>query len=281
MEEDEIKELLKDDELEEIHETTEPGNEVNIMQINSGISINALSGQFHPSTLHVTGHCVGKEVKILVDNGSNNNFMKSSIAAKLKLSQTSFSKFKVATGNGAYLHCNKKCEGVSLKIQGHVFITGLFILEIKGSYIVLGVQWLIELGTIMTYYRDLTMQFSYGGKEIKIQGENILGPNPLKSKSLNKMMMADSITEFHQLQVVNELVNQLNSSTPDANKTVLQQFQGVFEESKALPPVRVVDHRIPLDPGAKPVSVRPYSYPQFQKNEIERLVEEMMSIGVI
>lgn len=86
---------------------------------------------------------------------------------------------------GLFCDVIKKCDGVTLKIQGHVFVTDLFVLEVKGSDIVLVVQWLIELGTIMTNYKDLTMQFTYGVKEIKIQGENILTPNPLKSKSMN------------------------------------------------------------------------------------------------
>lgn len=144
--------------------------------------------------MRVTGHCVGKEVKILVDNGSNNNFIKASVVAKLKLPQIPFTGFKVGTGSGIYLHCNKKSEGVTLKIQGQVFGTDLFFLEVKGSDIVLGVQWLIELGTVMTICKDLIMQFSYKRKDIRIQGENILTPIPLKSKNLNKMMVANSIS---------------------------------------------------------------------------------------
>lgn len=38
---------------------------------------------------------------------------------------------------------------------------------------------------------------------------------------------------------------------------------------------------IPLKEGSNPVSVRPYRYPQFQKNEIERLVADMLKSGVI
>ena len=36
-----------------------------------------------------------------------------------------------------------------------------------------------------------------------------------------------------------------------------------------------------LKEGASPISVRPYRYPQIQKNEIERLVREMIEARII
>lgn len=193
---EEIDELLKDDELEDSVEPEENGNEINIMEVDAGISMNALAGQFHPSTLCVTGHCAGKKVKILIDNGSNNNFIKASVATRLKLPHIAISGFKVGTRSGVSLQCERKCADVKLKIQGHVFMTDLFVLEIKGADVVLGVQWLIELGIVMTNYKDLTMQFQYSGKEVKLQGENILATTPLKNKSLTKMLNANSISNF-------------------------------------------------------------------------------------
>lgn len=62
---------------------------------------------------------------------------------------------------------------------------------------------------------------------------------------------------------------------------VLSQFEVVFQEPTQLPPKRDIDHRIELMPNAKPVNVRPYRYPHFQKTEMERLVEEMQKNGVI
>lgn len=64
--------------------------------------------------------------------------------------------------------------------------------------------------------------------------------------------------------------------TPECVEELIQKFKVVFEEPTSLPPVREVDHRILIDPGVKPISIRPYRYPQFQKPEIERLVGEML-----
>ncbi|GJX85258.1 ty3-gypsy retrotransposon protein [Tanacetum coccineum] len=48
-----------------------------------------------------------------------------------------------------------------------------------------------------------------------------------------------------------------------------------------LPPPRSVDHRIHLLPNTKPVNVRPYRYPHYQKGKMEKLVNEMLSQGII
>jgi hypothetical protein len=45
--------------------------------------------------------------------------------------------------------------------------------------------------------------------------------------------------------------------------------------------VRRHDHKIPLIQGSLPVNVRPYRYPHYQKNEIERIVVELLNTGVI
>lgn len=62
---------------------------------------------------------------------------------------------------------------------------------------------------------------------------------------------------------------------------MLNEFEQVFAVPEGLPPNRDVDHRIPIKAGIDPVNVRPYRYPHLQKNEIERLVAEMLSIGII
>lgn len=48
---------------------------------------------------------------------------------------------------------------------------------------------------------------------------------------------------------------------------LLSQFEELFKEPKGLPPTQSHDHAIPLEEGKGPVSVRPYCYPHFQKNE--------------
>jgi hypothetical protein len=47
-----------------------------------------------------------------------------------------------------------------------------------------------------------------------------------------------------------------------------------------LPPSRVYDHAIPLQPGADPVNTRPSKYSPRHKTEIERQVQELLQDGL-
>lgn len=62
---------------------------------------------------------------------------------------------------------------------------------------------------------------------------------------------------------------------------VLVEFDDLFQEPEGLPPLRSCDHLIPLSPGIGPVVVRPYRYPHFQKDEIERQCNAMLHQGII
>lgn len=48
-----------------------------------------------------------------------------------------------------------------------------------------------------------------------------------------------------------------------------------------LPPIRGDELAIVLWQGSKALSVQPYKYPQFQKDEIERVIKEMLEARII
>lgn len=85
MGQEEVEALIHQEAGTENATDTGQGEELNIMEAVSEISMNALSGQFHPNTLWVVGSFARKEVRILIDNGSNNNFIRPATVKKLKL----------------------------------------------------------------------------------------------------------------------------------------------------------------------------------------------------
>ena len=77
----------------------------------------------------------------------------------------------------------------------------------------------------------------------------------------------------------------LAAASPDPRPPLLdhllQQHADVFAEPTGLPPARPYDHRIHLLLGTAPVTVRPYRYPQLQKDELERQCTVMLEQVII
>ena len=62
---------------------------------------------------------------------------------------------------------------------------------------------------------------------------------------------------------------------------LINSFEDVFAMPEGLPPAHACDHRIHPMPNAVPVAVRPYRYPQLQKDELESQCTAMLQMGVI
>lgn len=62
---------------------------------------------------------------------------------------------------------------------------------------------------------------------------------------------------------------------------LLEEYRSVFAMLDGLPPRREIEHSIVLKEGSNPTNIRPYRNSQAQKDEIERLMGEMMAAGII
>ena len=55
----------------------------------------------------------------------------------------------------------------------------------------------------------------------------------------------------------------------------------VFQPINGLPPAREQDHQLRLREGTVPPNIRPYRYPYYQKAEIEAIVKDLLTSGII
>ena len=108
-------------------------------------------------------------------------------------------------GNGASIECIAKCVGLPITIQGHEFIVDFYVLDLKGADVVLGVQWMMGLGTIRTNYRHLTMAFEWKGEQVTIQGERLLKPGGINNRALQKMVTDYVVASFFHLRIVEDV----------------------------------------------------------------------------
>ncbi|KAL4352593.1 hypothetical protein GQ457_06G013560 [Hibiscus cannabinus] len=96
----------------------------------------------------------------------------------------------------------------------------------------------------------------------------------------NKQAMEEQKQSMEVLQkTMQDVVRQLTVLAAQGGQT--SKFADVFATTTTLPPPRNTDHAIHVEPGSKPVNVKPYRYPHFQKGEIERQVQQMLTTEVI
>jgi hypothetical protein len=72
-----------------------------------------------------------------------------------------------------------------------------------------------------------------------------------------------------------------NSNFSKIVTEVLEQFKDIFAEPTTLPPQRECDHQIILHPGTKPVNKRAYRLPAYQKDALEKIIEQLVDSEVI
>ena len=94
-------------------------------------------------------------------------------------------------------------------------------------------------------------------------------------EKLQKFMKQGAVGAVVRLDLIRPADNSVTATVPEIEE-VLQQFQELFEEPKGLPPERSCDHTIPLKSDARPVNIRPYRIPHYQKDAMEGIIDQLL-----
>lgn len=139
------------------------------------------------------------------------------------------------------------CHGVALRIGDEFFTVDYYTIPLDCYDMVLGVSFLRTLDPILWDFDDLCTAFWNQGHCVLWKG---IGSTSTDIPPTGRLFT----------------ISKLESALLDR---LLSSFDDVFEQPSGLPPQRACDHRIHLLPKAPSVAVRPYRYPQLQKNELE------------
>jgi hypothetical protein len=252
------------------------------------ISLNAITGTPTPKTMRIVGFIKNQQVVILIDSGSTHNFLDESLARTLGIHSNGQDTIRVKIANGQELTSPGQSRETKVKMQGHIFSMDFYLLSLAGCDVVLGIQWLRSLGPILWDFIKLTMVFDYEGRSCLLQG--LVTLNTLDLVEGDSFRLPKTERRGVLLQLLHQPAStmalegiSLPSTTAPAGPLtdILNSFADVFAEPQGLPPARSHDHAIPLQEGAQPVSVRPYRYPFYQKEEIELIIRDLLNSGVI
>nr|KYP73255.1 Transposon Ty3-G Gag-Pol polyprotein [Cajanus cajan] len=152
------------------------------------ISLHSLSGQWTPQTFRITGSLKGYEVHIMVDSGATHNFIQSKVAHFLNLPlEPTSSPLKVMVGNGDFLPCTTYCPQAQITLASLKFPIDLYPLDLSGTDIVLGVQWLTQISPFIMDYNGPFMRFMWEGNMVELKGEHSSSPIPITAHQLRRL----------------------------------------------------------------------------------------------
>jgi len=134
-------------------------------------------------------------------------------------------------------------------------------------------------------YSLLTLSYTKDNRTITLTRTKTPKPNPISAQQLKCRVQTNAASELFHIQAI----HQLPTTDPSQTTThpipqiqiLLHRFPTIFKELTSLPPSRLIDHRINLLLNSNPINVRPYRYPYFQKNEIERQIQAMLTSNLI
>ncbi|KAF8389533.1 hypothetical protein HHK36_024048 [Tetracentron sinense] len=242
------------------------------------ISMHAIAGSLAPQTMRVRGTIKRLPITILIDSGSTHNFIDSACVSQAGCPIQTGEDINVMVANGDKLASKGKCTNLTIKFQNMEITTDFFVLPLGGCDVVLGAYWLRTLGPILWDFSRLQMQFTYKGEYCTLKGMKDAQNGVATNHCIEHMIRKRSSGLL--VHLFNTSIHMDRHEEPADLQELLTAFTDVFAEPNGLPPNRSKDHRIELLPNSCPVSVRPYRYPHFQKAEIEKIVKDMLCMGL-
>nr|KYP39590.1 Transposon Ty3-G Gag-Pol polyprotein [Cajanus cajan] len=278
--------LLQVEDEEELEETTNVDSTALEDELEHHLSFNALKGVATVGTMRFTGSIAGKEVHILLDSGSSDNFLQPKLAHYLKLPIEPAAGLQVMVGNGSSLSTEGKILNLQVQVQGQVLQLPVYLLSVSGADLVLGAAWLATLGPHIADYGSLTIKFYKDKKLVTLQGEKSRPAAMSQFHHLKRLNHTQGIAEVYTLQLLSSFVEtdqwkDIPDNVDPEIALLLHYYRQIFAKPTGLPPPRSQNHRIPLLQGSGPVKVRPYKYPHSQKQQIELMIKEMLEDGII
>jgi hypothetical protein len=256
----EARDFTDDNDTSTDHETADPTaveeGTIDAMANTLVVSLYALAGIRTANSMVVPVMIKGERLLALLNTGSTHNFLRGDTMQRLGLATSGANQLHVTVANGDRLPCASIARDVPIVIGGAVFFITCAGIDLGGFDFILDVDFLRTLGLILWDLDAMTMSFLHQGTRVQWQGVHPTAPQL-------HTVVATATDQQPMLDVL------------------LEQQGTIFSEPTRLPPPRPYDHRIHLLPETEPVAVRPYRYPQLQKDELERQCTAMLAQGII
>ncbi|GJU19843.1 putative reverse transcriptase domain-containing protein [Tanacetum coccineum] len=166
-------------------------------------------------------------------------------------------RYEIEIASGQLVDIDKVIKGCKLEIKGHIFEIDLIPFG-NGSFdVIIGMDWLPNYKAKIICHKKVVRIPLPNGKVLRVLGER------LEEKA--RILMSFKANERKQEEIV-----------------VVRYFPEVFpDDLSRLPPIREIEFRIKLIPGATPVAKPPYRLAPSEMEELSGQLKELQDKGFI
>ncbi|GJR93025.1 putative reverse transcriptase domain-containing protein [Tanacetum coccineum] len=160
-------------------------------------------------------------------------------------------RYEIEIASGQLVEIDKVIKGCKLEIEGHVFDIDLIPFGHGSFDVIIGMDWLSNYKAEIICHEKVVRIPLSDGKVLRVLGE--------RPEEKARLLMSAKANERKQEEIV-----------------VVRDFPEVFpDDLSGLPPIREIEFRIELIPGATPVAKSPYRLAPSELEELSGQLKEL------
>ncbi|GKC37637.1 putative reverse transcriptase domain-containing protein [Tanacetum coccineum] len=165
--------------------------------------------------------------------------------------------YEIEIASGQLVEIDKVIKGCKLEIEGHVFDIDLIPFGHGSFDVIIGMDWLSNYKAEIICHEKVVRIPLPDGKVLRVLGE--------RPEEKARFLMGAKAGDKKQEEIV-----------------VVRDFPEVFpDDLSGLPPIREIEFRIELTPGATPVAKSPYRLAPSELEELSGQLKELQDKGFI
>ncbi|GJZ18359.1 putative reverse transcriptase domain-containing protein [Tanacetum coccineum] len=194
----------------------------------------------------------------LFDSGANYSFVSTTFIPLLGLEPSDLGfRYEIEIASRQLVEIDKVIKGCKLEIEGHVFDIDLIPFGHGSFDMIIGMDWLSNYKAEIICHEKVVRIPLPDGKVLRVVGE--------RPEEKARLLMSAKASDKKQEEIV-----------------VVRDFPEVFpDDLSGLPPIREIEFRIELIPGATPVAKSPYRLAPSELEELSGQLKELQDKGFI
>ncbi|GJT92333.1 putative reverse transcriptase domain-containing protein [Tanacetum coccineum] len=194
----------------------------------------------------------------LFDSGADYSFVSTTFIPLLGLEPSDLGfKYEIEIASGQLVEIDKVIKGCKLEIEGHIFDIDLIPFGHGSFDVIIGMDWLSNFKAEIICHEKVVRIPLPDGKVLRVVGE--------RPDEKARLLMSAKASDKKQEEIV-----------------VVRDFPEVFpDDLSGLPPIREIEFRIELTPGATPVAKYPYHLAPSELEELSGQLKELQDKGFI